>query len=177
MQRRWAKLDSRVEALNSDSRRRLSSENNRLLVLLNKSNAKLNDEQLDRVDELRDECRKLDGIRADMMAFLRKEEHRHNSAQAVPGSADLSDPDIPRRRIGSGIRILGQRRNDTPNPTAAGGHSRGRGRQSRRNARRHVTGRDRPFNCRLVEWLNNYALRNVSARLSASISIRVSSKN
>ena len=67
-------LDSRVEALNSDSRRRLSSENNRLLVLLDKSDAKLIDEQLDRVDELRDELnQKLDGIRADMMALLRKD--------------------------------------------------------------------------------------------------------
>ena len=67
-------LDSRVEALNSDSRRRLSSENNRLLVLLDKGDAKLIDEQLDRVDELRDELnQKLDGIRADMMALLRKD--------------------------------------------------------------------------------------------------------
>jgi class 3 adenylate cyclase len=67
-------LDSRVEALNSDSRHRLSSENNRLLVLLDKGDAKLIDEQLDRVDELRDELnQKLDGVRADMMALLRKD--------------------------------------------------------------------------------------------------------
>jgi class 3 adenylate cyclase len=67
-------LDSRVEALNSDSRRRLSLESNRLLVLLDKGDAKLIDEQLDRVDELRDELnQKLDGVRADMMALLRKD--------------------------------------------------------------------------------------------------------
>ena len=43
-------------------------------MLLDKGDAKLIDEQLERVDELRDELnQKLDGVRADMMALLRKD--------------------------------------------------------------------------------------------------------
>jgi adenylate cyclase len=66
-----ARLDSRIEALNSDSRHRLNAENKRLLAALDSGDAKAFAEQRDRVDELRDELnQKLDNVRADMLAIL-----------------------------------------------------------------------------------------------------------
>jgi adenylate cyclase len=69
-----AQLDTRIEALNSDSRRRLNAENDRLLAVLDSGDAKALAEERDRVDELRDDLnQKLDGVRADMLALLRKD--------------------------------------------------------------------------------------------------------
>jgi class 3 adenylate cyclase len=65
-------LDSRIDALNDDARRRLNAENNRLLAALDSGDAKALAEERDRVDELRDELdQKLDSVRADMLALLR----------------------------------------------------------------------------------------------------------
>jgi class 3 adenylate cyclase len=69
---RLTQLDSRIDALNSDSRRRLNAENTRLLAALDSGDAKALAEERDRVDELRDELdQKLDSVRADMLALLR----------------------------------------------------------------------------------------------------------
>jgi adenylate cyclase len=69
-----AQLDSRIEALNNDSRRRLNAENNRLLAVLDSGDAKALAEERNRVDELRDDLnQKLDSVRADMLALLRED--------------------------------------------------------------------------------------------------------
>jgi len=70
-----ARLDSRVESVMSDARRRLAEENRRLFKLIDQNaDAKAVADEIDRVDVLRDEVdEKLDTIRADMMALLRAE--------------------------------------------------------------------------------------------------------
>jgi adenylate cyclase len=69
-----SQLNSRIDALNNDSRRRLNAENKRLLTVLDAGDAKALAEERDRVDELRDELdQKLDSVRADMLALLRKD--------------------------------------------------------------------------------------------------------
>ncbi len=69
------RLDSRLDGAVSDSRRHLNDEIERLLRLLDQGDSKAVDEDgLARVDALRDELNeKLDTIRADMLALLRKE--------------------------------------------------------------------------------------------------------
>jgi class 3 adenylate cyclase len=69
-----SQLDSRLDALNNDSRRRLTAEIKRLLAVLDSGDSKAIAEERDRVDELRDELdQKLDSVRADMLALLRKD--------------------------------------------------------------------------------------------------------
>ncbi len=68
------RLDSRLEAAISDSRRHLNDEIGRLLRVLDAGDTKAIDDGLARVDALRDELnQKLDTIRADMLALLRVE--------------------------------------------------------------------------------------------------------
>ena len=68
-----SQLDSRLDTSMSDSRRRLTAEIKRLLAVLDSGDAKALAEERDRVDELRDELnQKLDSVRADMLALLRK---------------------------------------------------------------------------------------------------------
>jgi adenylate cyclase len=69
-----AQFESRIDAINDDSRRRLNAENERLLAVLDSGDKKALADEMERVDELRDELnQKLDSVRADMLALLRKD--------------------------------------------------------------------------------------------------------
>jgi adenylate cyclase len=69
-----SQFETRLDAINEDSRRRLNDENKRLLQVLDAGDAKAIGEELQRVDDLRDELdQKLDGVRADMLVLLRKD--------------------------------------------------------------------------------------------------------
>jgi adenylate cyclase len=69
-----SQFESRIDAINDDSRHRLNAENNRLLAVLDTGDKKALADEMERVDELRDELnRKLDSVRADMLALLRKD--------------------------------------------------------------------------------------------------------
>jgi adenylate cyclase len=68
------RFETRLDAINDDSRRRLNAENRRLLALLDAGETKAIDDELERIDELRDDLdRKLDSIRADMLVLLRED--------------------------------------------------------------------------------------------------------
>ena len=67
-----SKFEVRIDAINDDSRRRLNAENSRLLAVLDSGVAKALAEEMERIDELRDELNgKLEGVRADMLALVR----------------------------------------------------------------------------------------------------------
>ena len=69
-----SQFESRIDAINDDTRRRLDAEIKRLLAALDGGDRKALAEEMERVDELRDDLnRKLDGIRADMLALLRRD--------------------------------------------------------------------------------------------------------
>jgi adenylate cyclase len=69
-----SQFETRIDAINDDSRRRLNAEIDRLLKVLDAGDTKALTEEMERIDELRDELnRKLDGVRADMLALLRKD--------------------------------------------------------------------------------------------------------
>ncbi|WP_370691729.1 adenylate/guanylate cyclase domain-containing protein, partial [Bradyrhizobium sp.] len=69
-----SQFESRIDAINDDTRRRLEAEIKRLLAALDSGDEKALDEEMERVDDLRDDLnRKLDGIRADMLALLRRD--------------------------------------------------------------------------------------------------------
>jgi class 3 adenylate cyclase len=66
------RFETRLYAINDDSRRRLNAENKRLLALLDAGETKGINDELERIDELRDDLnKKLDSIRADMLVLLR----------------------------------------------------------------------------------------------------------
>jgi class 3 adenylate cyclase len=68
------RFETRLDAINDDSRRRLNNENKRLLTLLDAGDTRSISDELDRIDELRDELdQKLEGVRADMLALLRND--------------------------------------------------------------------------------------------------------
>jgi class 3 adenylate cyclase len=68
------RFETRLDAINDDSRRRLNAENARLLALLDAGDTKAISDELERIDELRDELdQKLEGVRADMLDLLRKD--------------------------------------------------------------------------------------------------------
>jgi class 3 adenylate cyclase len=67
-------FESRIDAINDDSRPRLNAENKRLLAVLDSGDTKALAEEMQRIDELRDELdRKLESVRADMLALVRKD--------------------------------------------------------------------------------------------------------
>jgi class 3 adenylate cyclase len=67
-------FESRIDAINDDSRRHLNAENERLLAVLDAGDTKALPGEMARIDELRDELnRKLEGVRADMLTLLRKD--------------------------------------------------------------------------------------------------------
>ena len=69
-----SQFESRIDAINDDTRHRLDAEIKRLLPALDAGVKKAVDDEMERVDELRDDLnRKLDGIRADMLALLRRD--------------------------------------------------------------------------------------------------------
>src|SRR6267378_1529422 len=69
-----SQFESRIDAINDDSRRHLNAENDRLLKVLGAGDTKALTEEMERIAELRDELnRKLDSVRADMLALLRKD--------------------------------------------------------------------------------------------------------
>ncbi len=69
-----SQFETRTDAINDNSRRRLNAENDRLLAVLDTGDSKALAEEMERIDELRDELnRKLDSIRADMLVLLRKD--------------------------------------------------------------------------------------------------------
>jgi class 3 adenylate cyclase len=66
------RLETRLDAISDDSRRRLNAENKRLLAMLDAGETKAINDELERIDELRDDLnKKLDSIRADMLVLLR----------------------------------------------------------------------------------------------------------
>ncbi len=76
-------FETRLDAINDDSRRRLNAENKRLFLLLDTDDTKGVSQELDRIDELRDELdQKLEGVRGDMMVLLRKEANEIVSTQS-----------------------------------------------------------------------------------------------
>jgi class 3 adenylate cyclase len=69
-----SQFETRIDAINDDSRHHLNAENDRLLKVLDAGDTKALTEEMERIDELRDELnRKLDSVRADMLALLRKD--------------------------------------------------------------------------------------------------------
>ena len=69
-----SQFESRIDAINEDTRRQLDAETRRLLAALDSGDEKALDDEIERVDELRDELnKKLDGVRADMLALLRRD--------------------------------------------------------------------------------------------------------
>ena len=69
-----SQFETRIDAINEDTRRQLDAETRRLLAALDSGDEKALDEEIERVDELRDELnKKLDGVRADMLALLRRD--------------------------------------------------------------------------------------------------------
>jgi adenylate cyclase len=71
------RFETRLDAINDDSRRRLNAENARLLAMLDAGDTKSISDELDRIDELRDELdQKLEGVRADMLVLLRNDANR-----------------------------------------------------------------------------------------------------
>ena len=69
-----SQFETRIDAINDDSRRRLNAENDRLLAVLDTGDSKALADEMARIDELRDELNgKLEGIRADMLVLLRKD--------------------------------------------------------------------------------------------------------
>ncbi len=67
-----SQFESRIDAINGDSRRRLNAEIERLLKVLDTGDRKALADEMERVDELRDELnRKLEDVRADMLSLLR----------------------------------------------------------------------------------------------------------
>jgi class 3 adenylate cyclase len=68
------RFETRLDAINDDSRRHLNAENSRLLALLDAGETSSISDELERIDALREELdQKLDGIRADMLDVLRKD--------------------------------------------------------------------------------------------------------
>jgi class 3 adenylate cyclase len=77
-----SQFETRLDAINDDSRRRLNDENKRLLQALDANDSKAIGEELQRVDELRDEVdQKLDSVRADMLVLLRRDANSTVSKQ------------------------------------------------------------------------------------------------
>ena len=69
-----ARFETRIDTINDDARRRLNTENARLLALLDAGDTKAIPDELQRIDELRDDLdQKLDSVRADMLVLLRKD--------------------------------------------------------------------------------------------------------
>jgi class 3 adenylate cyclase len=69
-----SRFETRIDAINDDSRHRLNAENQRLLAVLDARDTKALAEEMERIDELRDELnRKLEGVRSDMLVLLRKD--------------------------------------------------------------------------------------------------------
>jgi adenylate cyclase len=69
-----ARFETRIDTINDDARRRLNTENARLLAMLDAGETKAVDDELQRIDELRDDLDlKLDSVRADMLVLLRKD--------------------------------------------------------------------------------------------------------
>jgi class 3 adenylate cyclase len=67
-------FESRLDAINDDSRRRLNAEDMRLLQLLEAGETKTIPDELQRIDELRGDLdQKLNNVRSDMLALLRKD--------------------------------------------------------------------------------------------------------
>jgi class 3 adenylate cyclase len=68
------RFETRLDAINDDSRRRLNAENKRMLALLDAGETKAINDEFERIDELRDDLnKKLDSIRADMLDLLRED--------------------------------------------------------------------------------------------------------
>jgi adenylate cyclase len=69
-----SQFETRIDGIKDDSRSRLNAENERLLAALDTGDKKGLTDEMERVDELRDHLnRKLDSVRADMLALLRKD--------------------------------------------------------------------------------------------------------
>jgi class 3 adenylate cyclase len=69
-----SQFETRIDAINDDSRHRLNAENERLLTVLDSGDKKALADEMERIDELRDDLnRKLDSVRADMLTLLRKD--------------------------------------------------------------------------------------------------------
>ena len=69
-----SQFESRIDAINDDSRRHINAENERLLAMLDTGDTTKIAEEMERIDQLRDELNaKLEGVRSDMLVLLRKD--------------------------------------------------------------------------------------------------------
>jgi adenylate cyclase len=76
------RFETRLDAISNDSRRRLNAENKRLLAMLDAAETKAINDELERIDELRDDLdKKLDSMRADMLVLLREDANQTVSKQ------------------------------------------------------------------------------------------------
>ena len=128
---RMVQLGNRLSDLIDDTRGHLNEEIARLLPLLDGSDQKAVADGIQRVEALRDELdHQLDTVRHEMVSLL-KAEFGGDRAQAAYCFACRHPADGARRGSGSGLLGHRQHRIDTPGAPAAGGRSRGRGRQSK----------------------------------------------
>ena len=126
-----SQFESRIDAINEDTRRRLDAETRRLLAALDSGDEKALDEEMERVDELRDELnKKLDGVRADMLALLRRDANMTVQKQQQVMLISIV-VDGACRHPRPGVRSPGQHRRHPPGAALAGGRASGRGGQSR----------------------------------------------
>ena len=88
-----AQLETRIDSATADTRRELNAEIERLFAALDARDAKASADSLQRVDALRDDLnRKLDSIRADMLAIVKAEAAMtvHKQHQAILIAAILT---------------------------------------------------------------------------------------
>jgi adenylate cyclase len=86
-----ARLETRIDSAMADTRRELNAEIERLFGALDTGDAKASADSLQRVDALRDDLnRKLDSIRADMLAIVKAEAAVHKQHQAILIAAILT---------------------------------------------------------------------------------------
>ena len=101
-----SQFESRIDAINDDNRRQLDAETKRLLAALDSGNEKAVDEELERVDELRDDLiRKLE--RSGPTCWLCWQGFLHDCGKAASGQAHCRRRDRARRRAGLDVRDVG----------------------------------------------------------------------
>jgi hypothetical protein len=143
-----ARLDSRIDTAMADTRRELNAEIERLLAALDGGDAKATADSLERVDALRDDLnQKLDAVRADMLALVKTDAAKtvQKQRQAMVIAAVLT---ALAAALGLVFAVLVSGGMTRPVRRLLEG-ARGRGGSSRRNASRHLAGRDRPLDHRL----------------------------
>ena len=128
---RMVQLGNRLSDLIDDTRGHLNEEIARLLPLLDGSDQKAVADGIQRVEALRDELdRQLDTVRHEMVSLLKADSAATARKQRIVLLVAIL---LTVLAAASGSGLLGHRQHriDTPGAPAAGGRSRGRGRQSK----------------------------------------------